>query len=176
MRACASDLALDRMETIAELCSQGVELTRDEINLFAGPMRACGSLSTTEATAVRAAARRAVCLDSASQGGKTMSIGIDACAAQETIVVTTRSSAYELVVLRGDRGDVLVRGGSHFTEFSEVRFLGSLADDGSLERHTIDVGLRMKFAVGEQFVITSPVQSFSRHRAGAALPECPAAR
>ena len=62
-----------------------------------------------------------------------MSIYIDACAAQETIVVTTRSSVYELVVLRGDRGDVLVRGGRHFTEFSPVVFLGSVADDGSLE-------------------------------------------
>ena len=45
-----------------------------------------------------------------------MAIYVDSCAAQDTIVVTTRSSVYELVVLRGDRGDVLVRGGRHFTE------------------------------------------------------------
>ena len=38
-----------------------------------------------------------------------MAIYVDSCAAQETIVITTRSSVYELVVLRGDRGDVLVR-------------------------------------------------------------------
>ena len=45
-----------------------------------------------------------------------MSILIDACATQDTIVVTTRSSVYELVVLRGDRGEVRVRGGRHFEE------------------------------------------------------------
>jgi len=28
--------ALDRIETVAELCLQGVELTRDEMNLFCG--------------------------------------------------------------------------------------------------------------------------------------------
>jgi hypothetical protein len=103
-----------------------------------------------------------------------MSIRIEACAAQDTIVVTTWSSVYELVILRGDRGDVLVRGGRHFTEFRQVLFLGSIADDGSVERHTIDIGLRMKFGFGEQFVITSPVQSLSRHRDGAASPECAA--
>ena len=124
--------------------------------------------------AVSVAARRAVCLDSASQGDKTMSICIDACAAQETICVTTRSSVYELVILIGDRGDVLVRGGRYFTEFRPVVFLGSIADDGSLELHTIDIGRRMKFGCDEQFVITSPVQSLSLHSAGAASPECAA--
>ena len=45
-----------------------------------------------------------------------MSIHIDSCVAQDTIVVTTRSSVYKLIVLLGDRGDVLVRGGRHFTD------------------------------------------------------------
>ena len=102
-----------------------------------------------------------------------MSICIEACVAQDTIVVTTCASVYELVVLRGDRGDVLVRGGRHFTEFRQVLFLGSIPDEGSLEQHTIDIGRRMTFGVGEKFVITSPVRSLSRHSAGAASPECP---
>ena len=42
-----------------------------------------------------------------------MAIHIYSCAELETIVVKTRSSVYELVVLRGDRGDVLLRGGKH---------------------------------------------------------------
>ena len=114
--------------------------------------------------AVSAAARRAVCLDSASQGDKAMSICINACAALETIGVTTRSGVYELVVSRR-RGDVAVRGGRYFTKFRPVLFLGSIADDGSLEPHTIHIGRRMKFGCAEQFVITSPVHSLSRYRA-----------
>ena len=43
-----------------------------------------------------------------------MSIDIDSCAELETIIVTTRSSVYELIVLPG-RESVLLRGGSHFT-------------------------------------------------------------
>ena len=90
-----------------------------------------------------------------------MAISVDLCAAQETIVITTRSNVYEVVVLRGDRGDVLVRGGRYFTEVAPAVFLGSIADDGSVERHTIDIGLRMKFVLGERFIVTSPVQSLS---------------
>ena len=93
-----------------------------------------------------------------------MSIHIDSCAVWETILVHTHSSVYELIVLQGD-GDVLVRGGTHFTEFQRVVFLGSTADGGSLTPRTMDIGLRMTFKVGARCIITSPVQSLSRRRA-----------
>ena len=35
--------ALDRLETVAELCLRGFDLTRDEIISCAGPMLVCGS-------------------------------------------------------------------------------------------------------------------------------------
>jgi hypothetical protein len=101
-----------------------------------------------------------------------MAIHIDSCAAQDTIIVTTRSSVYELIVLRGDRGDVLVRGGSHFTEFRRVLFLGSAAAGGALEPHTVDIGLRMTFGVDDRVVITSEVQSLSRGPATATPTDC----
>jgi hypothetical protein len=67
---------------------------------------------------------------------------------------------HELVVL-GDPGDVLVRGGRHFTEVTRVLYLGSIADDGSLEARTIAIGHRMRFLCADRVVITSPVQSLS---------------
>jgi hypothetical protein len=89
------------------------------------------------------------------------------------IVVTTRSSIYELIVLHGDRGDVLVRGGRHFTEFQRVLFLGSATDRGAFKPQTVDVGLRMAFGLGgDRFIITSEVQSVSRRPAGVAATEC----
>ena len=105
-----------------------------------------------------------------------MAIYVDSCAAHETMVKTTCSSVYELVVLHGHRGDVLVRGGRHFTEVTRVLFLGSITDDGSLEPHTIGIGLRMTFVFGEQFVVTSPVQSLSHDSVSAASRECAAAQ
>ena len=94
-----------------------------------------------------------------------MSIDLGSCAVRETIVVNTRASVYELIVLRGDEGDVLVRGGSHFTEFQRVLFVGSTEDGGSLHPRTIDIGLRMQFFCGDRLVTTSAVQSHTRRRA-----------
>jgi hypothetical protein len=100
-----------------------------------------------------------------------MSIDLGSCAVRETIVVKTCASVYELIVLRGDEGAVLVRGGSHFPEFRRVLFVGSTAEGGLLHPRTIDIGLRMQFMCVDQFVITSAVQSFTRHRASAASTE-----
>ena len=89
-----------------------------------------------------------------------MSIHIHSCAAFETIIVTTRSSVYELIVLPGHES-VLLRGGSHFTEFRRALFLGSTADDGSFAPGTIDIGRRLRFIYGDRVFITSAVESLS---------------
>ena len=88
-----------------------------------------------------------------------MSIDLGRCVARELIVVTTRASVYELIVLRAKQACVLVRGGNHLPKFRRAVFLGSTADDGSVEPLAIDVGLRMKFASGNRFFVTSAVQS-----------------
>jgi hypothetical protein len=93
-----------------------------------------------------------------------MSIDLGSCTAWDTIVVKTRASVYVLVVLRGDAGNVLVRGGSHFRGFRRVSFAGSIADDGSLHPPTIDIGLHMQFICENRLVTTSGVQSLSRRR------------
>ena len=92
-----------------------------------------------------------------------MSIDIASCAPRETIVAKTGSSVYELVVLEDGLGRVLVRGGRHFTTFCPVLFLGSPRPRGPIERHTIEVGLRMQFRCESIAIVTSAVQSLSRH-------------
>ena len=104
-----------------------------------------------------------------------MSIYVDSCEAQEKIVVTGRSSVYELVFLRADKVTVRTRR-QVFHRISPVLFLGSIADDGSFKRDTIDVGGRLKFVFGEQLIITSTVESLSRDSAGAISPECATAQ
>lgn len=99
-----------------------------------------------------------------------MSIDLGSLTSRETIVVKTRRSVYELIVLRPDEADVLVRGGSHFTEWRRVRFLGS-SGEGRVHPRTIDIGLRMQFIHGDRLVITSVVQSFSRRPTSAASSE-----
>ncbi len=101
-----------------------------------------------------------------------MSIDLGLCSVRETIVVNTRASVYELIVLPGDEGDVLVRGGSHFREFSRVQFVGSTGEGGSLHPRTIDIGLRMQFICGDRLVSTSAVQSVTRRRDSAECAAC----
>ena len=100
-----------------------------------------------------------------------MSIDLGSCSARETPVVNTRASVYELIVLRGDEADVLVRGGRHFTEFRRVLFVGSTADSGSFHPRIIDIALRMQFICGDQLVTTSAVQSLARHPASTTSTE-----
>jgi hypothetical protein len=97
-----------------------------------------------------------------------MSIHIDSIAARETIVVNTRSSVYELIVLRSLDGEVLVCGGGYFPAFRQVLFIGSTFDGGSLAPRMIEVGGRMQFICDDRLVTTSAVQSvFLRPRAAA---------
>jgi hypothetical protein len=105
-----------------------------------------------------------------------MSIHIDSCAAHETVVVNTRSSVYELIVLGAPDGEVLVRGGGHFPEFRRVLFLGSTVERGSLQPRTIETGNRMQFLCGDRLITTSAVQSVSRRPPCTALVGCAAVR
>ena len=102
------------------------------------------------------------------------SIDIDSCAPFETIVVKTRSSVYELIVLRGDFGKVLVRGGEHFAKFCPALFVGSTRDSSPFERRTISIGGRMKFYVENLLIVTSAVQSLCRRSTTDARAHCAA--
>jgi hypothetical protein len=105
-----------------------------------------------------------------------VSIDVASCAAFETIVAKTGSSVYELLVFRGEHGQVLVRGGKHFTTFCPVLFVGSTRHSGAIERHTIEIGLRMNFYFENMVIVTSAVQSLSRHSTTAATGHCAATR
>jgi hypothetical protein len=104
------------------------------------------------------------------------SIDLVSCAAFEKITAETGSSVYEVIVLRGEHGKVLVRGGKHFTTFAPAMLVGSMRPTGAIERHTIGIGLRMKFYCEDMVIITSVVQSLSHHSTMAASACCAATR
>jgi hypothetical protein len=98
------------------------------------------------------------------QPASETAIRLDSCRQFETIRVNTSGSVYELIVLNGDSGDVIVRGGRTFPEFSRAVFAGSKAGRCALKKNTIEVGLPMDFHVGRTIVITSGVKAISRQR------------
>ena len=90
------------------------------------------------------------------------SFDLGGCEPFQRINVKTRGSLYELIVLAGRAGKVLVRGGRFFPEFREAILSGSTAGGSALKRRSLGVGLCMEFLVGDRFVMTSPVLSFSQ--------------
>jgi len=86
---------------------------------------------------------------------------IDSCAPFERIAVRTRNSVYDVIVLSGDVGDVLVRGGRFFPEFRRAELAGATAGGSALKMRSINVGLRMEFHVAGESFVTSTVQGIS---------------
>ena len=72
-----------------------------------------------------------------------------------TLAVRTTNSLYEITVLNGHTGDVLLRGGEFFPERTPVRLEGSTCGGSILKSRGIYVGLRMEIA-------PQPVEVFSR--------------
>jgi hypothetical protein len=82
----------------------------------------------------------------------------------QRIVVRTYQQAYEIFVRNGAVGDVLVRGGRFFQEFTEAKVVGSSLGGGFLKQFGIYVGLRLEFNVNGETILTAPIFSLSIRR------------
>jgi hypothetical protein len=88
-------------------------------------------------------------------------VSVNQLNALDRVTVRTRHSRYEIIVSSPSSGDVLVRGGEFFPEFTPARLAGSTLGGSFLKVRSIHVGFRLEFSLGQQFVLTSPVQSIS---------------
>jgi hypothetical protein len=106
--------------------------------------------------------RPAVTLESWSRHDWSDGLQIDRLAPLETIEARTRNSTYELVILDGRNGDVLVTGGQFFRTSTRVRLNGCTAGGSCLKWRGIYCGFRLEFQVGTEVVVTTRVQSVAR--------------
>jgi len=90
-------------------------------------------------------------------------VELDSCLELDWITVKTSRSTYDVVVLSGDTGAVMVRGGGLFPEFRSATITGSLFDGIAVRLRTIVVGLNLEFLVDGMSVITSRVRAVTRH-------------
>ena len=79
----------------------------------------------------------------------------------QRIVLRTHQHAYEIFVRSGPAGDVLVRGGRFFQEFTEAKITGSSLGGGFLKQYGIYVGLRVEFNINGETLLTAPVFTLS---------------
>jgi len=85
-------------------------------------------------------------------------VALDELSAGDRLVVTTRNHTYEIVVEAPWTGEILVRGGRHFPEFTSARLSGSLPGGSSLRIRSVNVGMRLEFVDRGRIVITTQVQ------------------
>ena len=124
---------------------------------------------------------RAAMLDAWSKRVWTDGVQIDEMEELETLAVRTQNSIYEIAILCGRTGDVLVRGGNYFAVWTPARLAGSTFGGTLLKMFGIYVGMKMEivpqpvemvskvihdpntgkdeFLLGHKAIVTSPVQS-----------------
>ena len=124
---------------------------------------------------------RGAILDAWSDAKWDQGVQIDQMEELSTLAVRTQNTVYEITVLNGHTGEVLVRGGKFFPERTAVRLEGSTFGGSILKWRGIYVGMRMEivpepvemvsetvidpvtgqkeFLHGHKAIVTSPVQS-----------------
>jgi hypothetical protein len=78
----------------------------------------------------------------------------------QQIQICTQNTLYELIVIN-QCGDVRVRGGRYFPDWTPARFAGSTAGGSFLKRLAINLGLQMEFELDCRRIITSPVRTIA---------------
>ena len=84
----------------------------------------------------------------------------------QQIHVCTQNTLYELIVV-SPRGDIRVRGGRYFPDWTAARLAGCTSGGSFLKRLTISLGLQMEIEWDGRRIITSPVRTIAllEHRA-----------
>ena len=80
----------------------------------------------------------------------------------EMLAVRTRNSTYEITVLSGQTGDILVRGGQFFPEHTRARLAGCSLGGSFLKRHGLYVGFQMELHDEGRTIVTTKIQSIER--------------
>ena len=88
-------------------------------------------------------------------------IQLDSCPAFQWIVVRTRQSVYEIFVLSGDAGEVMVRGGRYFPEFRRATIVGSTFGGSAMRVGSICPGCHMELEVDWRSFVTSRIEAVS---------------
>ena len=77
----------------------------------------------------------------------------------EKLEVRTRNSLYEITIIEGHSGEILVRGGQFFPELTPARLAGATLGGCLCKMRGIYAGFRMEINANGQRAVTTPVES-----------------
>ena len=104
--------------------------------------------------------RRAASLDAWLSRDWSQAVHLSSLEEFQQLHVCTQNTLYELVVLN-QCGDVQVRGGRYFPEWTAARLAGCTAGGSFLKRLAINLGLQMEFECDRRRIVTSPVRTIA---------------
>ena len=89
----------------------------------------------------------------------TNGLQIDRREDMEKLVVRTWNSFYEIAIIEGRSGEILVRGGQFFPELTPARLAGATLGGCFCKMRGIYVGFCMEINVHSQRIVTTHVES-----------------
>jgi hypothetical protein len=103
----------------------------------------------------------AAILDKWSEDPWANGVQIDEMEDMKTLFVRTRNSLYEITIIEGKSGEILVRGGEFFLELTLAHLAGATMGGCFCKTHGIYVGFRMEINEKGNRTVTSPVESIA---------------
>src|SRR2546426_1139782 len=104
---------------------------------------------------------RGAVLDVWSQNPWSNGTQIDELEEMQRIHVRTLYSLYEITVIDGRNGDILVKGGEYLPDLTEGRLTGATLGGSFCKMRGIYPGFRMEFVANGRRLVTSTVQTVS---------------
>jgi hypothetical protein len=77
----------------------------------------------------------------------------------DVLTVETANTTYEVTVTSGERGEILVRGGRFFPEFTHATLVGASAGGSFVKERGIYIGYRMELRLRTRSILTTEVRS-----------------
>jgi hypothetical protein len=98
-------------------------------------------------------------LDKWSEDPWTNGVQVDRMEDMEQLIIQTRNSLYEIIIIDGPRGEILVRGGQFFPELTPARLAGATLGGSFCKMRGIYAGFRMEINANGKRTVTTPVES-----------------
>jgi len=100
-------------------------------------------------------------LDTWSAYNWTEGVQLEGMADMERVCVRTENSTYEITVISGRTGEILIRGGRFFPTLTAARLAGSSLGGSFLKLRGIYVGFSLEVHVDKRLIITSRVREIT---------------
>src|SRR5437870_9048838 len=100
-------------------------------------------------------------LDTWSSHNWTEGVQLETIQDMKSLAVHTQNSIYEITVICGRTGDILIRGGHFFPEFTAARLAGSSLGGSFLKLRGVYIGFNLEIHFDQRMIITSRVRKIS---------------